>query len=135
MRYFLPLATLILPTGVALAAKHNEQGTVQPVSGYLDVDWEYPTFLPDDEGAQRAMPFSLEQKQWLDTYVASVVESRKTSPDQTVCFRITGEGRVVPRTPTSMWPATETLVISSVKSLVRLPSGAECESRLRMSVR
>lgn len=139
MRYSLALAMLIwatvVPKGVASAAEHWEQPKRQPVSGYLYAHWEYPTFLPDDEGAQQAMPFSIEQERWKDFYLAPVVEGQKARPDQTICFRIIGEGRIVPRTPTDMWPATKTLVIGSVKTLVRLPNDAECESRLRPNVR
>lgn len=139
MRYSLALAMLIcatvVPTGAASAAEARPQPKRHPVSGYLYAHWEYPTFLPDDERAQQAMPFSIEQERWQDFYLAPVVEGQKTRPDQTICFRIIGEGRVVQRTPTDMWPATSTLVISSVKTLVRLPTDAECEARLRPNVR
>lgn len=78
------------------ASVRQEEDAPQVVwrSGYLDAHWEYPNFLPDSQfepGAFR-FRFRLREAFWQDRYSERVNYARIHHPDETVCFRVSGEG-------------------------------------------
>jgi hypothetical protein len=105
------------------------------VHGFLYAHWEYPNFLPDDFPNQRALPFEFNEKKWRDVYSEPDEDARKYRPNETPCFKITGEGYVAPRKPDSMWPANEQFIFTKIKKLEKMKTEAECEKRLRRSDR
>ena len=101
------------------------------VHGFLDAHWEYPNFLPDDVANEVALPFYFAEGRWTEYYAKPVAERMRDRPDETVCFRVVGEGYVIPRKPTRMWPAKRQFVFTKVIEMTQLPSGSECAKRLK----
>lgn len=101
------------------------------VHGFLDAHWEYPNFLPDDLPDQRALPFEIKEKKWMDVYSVTDEDARKYRPSETPCFEIVGEGYVAPRKPDNMWPADQQFIFTKIKMMKKMTTEAECEKRLQ----
>lgn len=103
--------------------------TPRLVHGFLDAHWEYPNFLPDDVANEVALPFYFVEGRWTEYYAKPVAEGMRDRPDETVCFRVVGEGYVSPRKPINMWSARRQFVFTKVIEMTQLPSGLECAKR------
>ncbi len=109
---------------------------LQWVSGYLDAHWEYPNLLPDKRTGLKIMGFLIDEDQWRKVYSDPVNHAYVHRPDETICFRIIGQGFVAPRKPTYMqpWEGSQ-FVFSKITKLERLASSQECASRMKRKVR
>lgn len=113
---------------------HSQE--LQWVSGYLDAHWEYPSFLPDKRSRLKIMGFQIKEDQWQKVYSDPVNDAYVHRPDETICFRIVGQGFVAPRKPTYMqpWEGSQ-FVFHKITKLKRLASSQECASRTKRNLR
>lgn len=133
MRLSLPFGSIALSVILAAsilcsAARSNPQP--QRVHGFLVAHWEYPNFLPDDVANETALPFQLLEERWREHYSKPVANWMRYRPDDTVCFRINGEGYVAPRKATNMWPAERQFIFTRVIEMIQMKSDAECAKRM-----
>ena len=134
MRLLLPFGSVavlaISATAIPCAAAPSEP---QPrrVHGFLDADWEYPHFLPDDVANEATLPFQLREERWRERFSTPVAKWMRYRPNDTVCFRIIGEGYVAPRRPTNRWPADRQFVFTRVIKMTQMKTDAECVKRMK----
>ena len=127
----LSLCAIIGTVSTPLVSKKPiDTAKVRWVRGLLDAQFEFPTFLPDPDSNLKAMEFSVTESKWQRVYAAPVNEARIFRPDETICFRIVGQGYLAPREPMPMqnWEGSQFKFVK-IRKLERRPS-AECASRM-----
>lgn len=134
MRPLLPLNSItvlaIFATAIPSAGAPSDPQP-QRVRGFLDAHEEYPNFLPDDVANETALPFQLREERWREHYSKSVAKWKRYRPDDTVCFRIIGDGYVAPRRATNMWPADRQFIFTRVIKMAQMKTDAECVKRMK----
>jgi hypothetical protein len=128
--------TLVLCAIIAIAsAPAASRETVDAkrlrwVRGFLIAHWEYPGFLPDHGSGLKYMDFQLREEKWQNVYIKPVKEAYIHRPDETMCFRVIGQGYIAHRQPSVMepWEGSQFIFVS-IKKLKLLNSGAECPFR------
>lgn len=103
-------------------------GEERSIEGLIYAHREYPAFLPKTSEKRRPVPFSFAQGRWHASYSRAVLGEQASRPANTLCFRLVGKGRFVENQVTLRWPIEQRLIITSVRKLIRLSSGAECEA-------
>lgn len=127
----LSLCAILGAVSTPLASKEPVKTTkLRWVRGLLDAQFEFPTFLPDPDSDLKAMDFNVTEPKWQRIYAAPVNEARKFRPDETICFRIIGQGYLAPLEPMPMqnWQGSQFIFVK-IRKLERRP-GAECASRM-----
>jgi hypothetical protein len=132
----LSLCAMIGAVSTPLASKEPVDVTQQRwIRGFLDAHWEYPNFLPDPDSGLKVMEFQLTESKWQKVYAAPVNDAMRFRPEETICFRVVGQGYLAPRRPTMMqnWEGSQFIFVK-IKKLERR-SGAECASRMHTNDR
>ena len=129
-RITLSLCALTATVSTPLTSKEVVHATrLRWVSGYLDAHWEYPNFLPDPNTGLKIMDFNITQRKWQKIYAKPVNEAIRFRPEETICFRVFGQGYLAPRQRTMMtnWEGSQ-FVFVKIKKMERR-SELECTSR------
>jgi hypothetical protein len=113
----------------AIGCDPNGTKTLLSVSGYLDAHWEYPNFVPDEHSALKIMDFQIREEKWLKIYTENLYQAMKFRPDETICFRVIGQGFLAPRQPSALQPwKGDQFIFVKIKKLERLTSDEKCAS-------
>ncbi|WP_161626339.1 hypothetical protein [Sphingobium ummariense] len=133
----LGLCLIVVPTA-SPAAGQDSDGTesLQTVRGYLDAHWEYPNFVPDKNSGLKVMDFQIRDEKWLKIYFSPVSQAMMFRPDETVCFRVIGQGFLAPRRPSFMqpWEGSQFIFVK-IKKLKRLKSNEKCAAPQKANLR
>ena len=123
---------LIVASIASPAAGRDPDGTKRLLSvrGYLNAHWEYPNFVPDEGSGLKVMDFQIREGKWQKIYAAPLYQAMRFRPDETICFRVIGQGFLAPRQPSSMQPwEGNQFIFVKIKKLERLTSDEKCASR------
>lgn len=126
----LGLCAVVATVSAPLASKESvDAARLRWVSGFLDAHWEYPNFIPDPDTGLKVMDFQVTEAKWKKIYAAPVKEALRSRPEETICFRVYGQGYLASRQPTMMqnWPGSQ-FVFMKIKKMERR-SEVECASR------
>tara|TARA_B100000378_G_C17968838_1_gene386322 strand:+ start:240 stop:659 length:420 start_codon:yes stop_codon:yes gene_type:complete len=106
------------------------------VHGYLNAHWEYPKFFPDKDSGMEVMDFQIKEEKWQGIYFAPVNQAMIAGSDETICFRVIGQGYVAPRRQSYMqpWEGSQFIFVK-IKKLKLLKSDAKCDPRSNTTVR
>lgn len=81
------------------------------------------------------MNFQLGEAKWQQVYAKPVNDAYIHHPDETICFRIIGQGYLAPRQPAMMqnWEGSQFIFVKIKK--LELTSAAECAYRMKTNDR
>jgi len=111
----------------AVGRDPNGSKTLLSVRGYLDAHWEYPNFVPDEDSGLKVMDFQIREGKWRKIYTEHLYQAMRISPDETICFRVIGQGFLAPRQRSFMQPwEGNQFIFVKIKKLERLTSDEKC---------
>jgi hypothetical protein len=92
----------------AVGRDPNGSKTLLSVRGYLVAHWEYPNFVPDEDSGLKVMDFQIREGKWLKINTEHLYQAMRISPDETICFRVIGQGFLARRQRSFMHRGRET---------------------------
>ncbi|WIA55234.1 hypothetical protein N6H05_19700 [Sphingobium sp. WTD-1] len=124
---------LIVVSTASPAASQNldDPKRLLAVDGHLNAHWEYPHFIPDKNSGLQVMDFQIKEEKWQEFYFAPVRQMMTSGYDETICFRVIGQGFLAPRRPSSMqpWEGSQFIFVK-IKKMKRLKSDKKCATPL-----
>lgn len=120
---------LILASIASPAVGQDNDGieSLISVSGHLNAHWEYPNFVPDEGSELEIMDFQIREEKWQKTYFSTLHNEMMFSLEETICFRVIGQGFLAPRRPSYMQPwEGRQFIFVKIERLERLDSDEKC---------